>query len=446
MSKHVHAEQGNTNHQWLDVSLGDLGVLYCGQSPASKDVNTEGRGEIYVTGPEQWDGQKIVSEKWTTDPKRIAPDGSIFITVKGCVGEMFRGERCAIGRDIYAFKPSKELNFDFVFWAIQEGIQKVIAHAKGDIPGISKYHILDHRILLPGRKAQDRAVAKLDELFSELEKGIESLKAAREQLKAYRQAVLKHAFEGRLTEQWREENNAPPWVNTTLGKQLSFLTSGSRGWAKFYAESGEIFIRAQNLKHDALVLDDVAFVNLPDKAEGMRTRVQKGDLLITITGANVTKTGYVTADIGSAYVSQHVALARPVEDVDTEYLYWYLVAEAGGRKQLNDMAYGAGKPGLNLDNIRSVQFPMPSFDEQREVVTCIESLLSLEEKLLSDIDQQIEGTPILRHAILKKAFSGQLVEQDPADEPASALLDRIKAEKSSAGGKSRKKKKEEEAA
>jgi type I restriction enzyme S subunit len=155
------------------------------------------------------------------------------------------------------------------------------------------------------------------------------IQTAQEQLKVYRQAVLKHAFEGKRTAQ----RSKTPWLRTTLGEKLSFLTSGSRGWAKYYAKQGDIFIRAQNLKYDRLDLQDVALVNLPSKSEGMRTRVQAGDLLITITGANVTKTAFVKSDIGTAFVSQHVALARPNEDCNPEFLYWYLVAEAEGRKQ-----------------------------------------------------------------------------------------------------------------
>ena len=201
------AEQKNKNPKgWEQVSLSQLGELFCGQSPSSSTVNAEGIGTVYVTGPEQWDGKDIISNKWTTDPKRIAPDNSIFITVKGSVGEMFRGNSCAIGRDIYAFKPSEPLNFEFVYHAIQEGVNEIVLFAKGDIPGISKNHILDHNIYLPSRKTQDLVVAKIEELFSELDKGIERLKTAREQLKVYRQALLKHAFEGKLTEQWRKDN------------------------------------------------------------------------------------------------------------------------------------------------------------------------------------------------------------------------------------------------
>jgi restriction endonuclease S subunit len=214
-------------------------------------------------------------------------------------------------------------------------------------------------------REQQRILSKIEELFSELDKGIESLKTARAQLKIYRQAVLKHAFEQYVGNK------------TTLGKLLSYVTSGSRGWADYYSDVGDTFIRAQNLKYDRLDLTECAYVSLPNKTEGTRTRVQNGDLLITITGANVTKSALVESDLGTAYVSQHVALCRPIKDVLPKFLYWFIVAESAGRKQLTTAAYGAGKPGLNLDNIKSVQINIPPYDRQVSTVEIIEIKLDL---------------------------------------------------------------------
>jgi type I restriction enzyme S subunit len=292
-------------------------------------------------------------------------------------------------------------------------------------------------IPVPPAAEQLRIVAKLEELFSALDKAVESLTTAREQLKVYRQAVLKHAFEGKLTAVWRCEH--PDWRQTRVGDEIEFLTSGSRGWADYYSDQGEIFIRAQNLKHDRLDLTDIAFVKLPSgSAEGIRTRVQVGDVLITITGANVTKTGILQADIGTAYVSQHVALCRSGPTIVPEFLYWYLLSEAGGRRQLNMAAYGAGKPGLNLDNIRDVTISLPHLDEQQYIVALINAAISDEGNLSATIDAELSRTTALRHSILKKAFSGQLAAQDQTDEPAAALLERIRAEREQ-GGRTRQK-------
>lgn len=296
---------------------------------------------------------------------------------------------------------------------------------------------------------QRRIVAKIEELFSELDEGVANLKKARAQLAVYRQALLKHAFEGRLTVEWRAlhrpeatvQSHMPhpveSWRFTTLGDLTEYITSGSRGWAEFYADSGPIFIRAANLNRDRLDLSDVAFVSLPEGVEGTRTRTQVGDVFVTITGANVTKAGFLDRQIGEAYVSQHVALCRPIDPSISEYLHLYIISEAGGRRDLEKAAYGAGKPGLNLDNLRTLQIPMPTRSEIFEIVKAIRSQLSSITALEADIDQNLQRAEALRQSILKKAFAGELVPQDPSDEPASVLLARVRAEREAQAGKSK---------
>jgi type I restriction enzyme, S subunit len=138
----------------LDTNLGNL---HCGQSPLSETVNQNGLGTPYISGPEQWDGFQIQMSKWTTARCLVAPANSIFITVKGAgVGKMFPGTTAAIGQDIYAFEPSIEMDYAFIYRALQYSIQDVIAKAHGDIPGLTKDHILSHGIMVPGPLLKER--------------------------------------------------------------------------------------------------------------------------------------------------------------------------------------------------------------------------------------------------------------------------------------------------
>jgi type I restriction enzyme S subunit len=194
-------------NKWEKKNLGELGTLFCGQSASVNDVNTSGIGTVYVTGPEQWDGSKIHISKWTTKPKRVVPDGCIFITVKGAgVGKTFPGIPCAIGRDVYAFKPNSDVSQKFIYWAIIFSVQDVIRHAVGDIPGISKSHISDHEIFVPPFDEQELVVAEIEKQFSRLDEAVASLKRIQVNLKRYKAAVLKAAVEGKLTEQWRKDH------------------------------------------------------------------------------------------------------------------------------------------------------------------------------------------------------------------------------------------------
>ena len=99
------------------------------------------------------------------------------------------------------------------------------------------------------------------------------------------------------------------WATNKLGELLDSLTSGSRGWAEYYAESGDIFLRIQNVRRNELLLDDIAYVNAPSTAEANRTRVQPGDVLLSIT-ADLGRTAVVPEEIGTAFINQHLSILR----------------------------------------------------------------------------------------------------------------------------------------
>jgi type I restriction enzyme, S subunit len=196
---------------WIPTVIRALGNLHCGQSPPSETVNQNGLGTPYISGPEQWDGFQIQMSKWTTARCLVAPANSIFITVKGAgVGKMFPGTTAAIGQDIYAFEPSIEMDYAFIYRALQYSIQDVIAKAHGDIPGLTKDHILSHGIMVPGPRTQRAVSSRIEELFSTLDEADKALDRVRSlgerrrvlPLKAastrLRLAILREAFTGKL--------------------------------------------------------------------------------------------------------------------------------------------------------------------------------------------------------------------------------------------------------
>jgi type I restriction enzyme S subunit len=177
---------------------------------------------------------------------------------------------------------------------------------------------------------------------------------------------------------WKQKYKEPPapdaadltelpegWCWASLEQLTTLITSGSRGWGDSYAEIGPLFIRAQDIKTDHLKLESIARVELPSDSEGTRTRVYKDDLLVTITGANVTKAAHVTFEMEEAYVSQHVGLVRPVMPATAVYIYSWIVSPSQGRRELLRLAYGAGKPGLNLENLRTLIVALPPVRESK---------------------------------------------------------------------------------
>ena len=142
------------------------------------------------------------------------------------------------------------------------------------------------------------------------------------------------------------------WEKCELNDLVEYVTSGSRDWSKFYADSGANFIRTQDINQNELCLDSVAKVQLPEKVEGKRTLVKKDDLLITITGANVGKCAILNKEVEESYVSQSVALVRLFYSELSPFLHLQLIAARGERTELQKAAYGMGRPVLNLTNIK----------------------------------------------------------------------------------------------
>ena len=263
---------------------------------------------------------------------------------------------------------------------------------------------------------QQRIVTKIDSLFSELENGVTLLKTIKAQLAIYRQAILKWAFED-ISELVQIKNIA------------SLVTSGSRGWAKYYSNNGAKFIRIGNLKRYGINIDfmDIQYVTLPQKVEGARSLLMEKDILISIT-ADLGSIGFVETDLGEAYINQHIALVRLKDKVLSKFYAWFLRSNKGQEELLKNKR-GAGKLGLGLDDIRNTRVPIINDENAISILQKIESRLSVCDKLEQTIDQTLALSASLRQSILKKAFEGRLAPQDPNDEPAEKLLERIKAEK-----------------
>lgn len=307
---------------------------------------------------------------------------------------------------------------------------------------LTQERFLSVPLILCPYSEQTRIVKKLDELLAQVDTIKARIDAIPTILKHFRQSVLAAAVSGKLTEEWRGSSDyleVNEFLEIPVGWQIlrvedlvEYVTSGSRGWAKYYSDNGSLFVRSQDINTDELKIEQAAYVDLPEQAEGRRTKVQVEDILITITGANVTKCARVKIALEDAYISQHVALLRLSDSNASQFIELALKAENAGRKQLTDMAYGGGKPGLNLQNIKEVRFGVPSGVEQKLIVGKVGELFAFADQIEQRVKDAQSRINNLTQSILAKAFRGELVPQDPNDEPADVLLERIKKEREAA--------------
>lgn len=178
--------------------------------------------------------------------------------------------------------------------------------------------------------------------------------------------------------------NPRGWEVRRVGDLLAFLTSGLRGWARYYCDSGSTFLRIQNVGRNELRLDDLAYVDAPRNAEAERTRIKEGDVLLSIT-ADLGRTGVVSAQLAGAYINQHLAILRPPE-VNPYYLSAFIASE-GGQSQIRRLNRGGVKAGLNFDDVRSIAVMLPPLDRQGNYQDIVERRRIYVDKLLVSMQE-----------------------------------------------------------
>ena len=345
---------------------------------------------------------------------------------------------------------------------------------------------------------QRRIVAKIEELFSELDKGIESLNTARIQLATYRQAVLKHAFEGKLTAQWRSENKdkletreqllarikqerasryemqLQEWKTTVkmweesgkagkkpprpkkpleiadvphdviaklpqlpeswVWRKLGSLTCGVKyGTAAKSAKAGTApVLRMGNIQNAKFDWADLVYTS--DDDELSEYLLHDGDVLFNRTNSPelVGKTAIYRGERRAIFAGYLIRVNHIRSVADSQYVNLFLNSHVARKYGNSVKTDGVNQSNINGTKLSNYPFPCCSIEEQREVTSILEKTLSLVDETEAGISQELQKADALRQSVLKKAFAGQLVAQDLSDEPASVLLDRIKAVKDQA--------------
>ena len=433
------------------------------------------------------------------DDQYLVETGEILIGMDGDFAvSRWSGGKALLNQRVCKITLTSDL-FDegFLFLCLQPFLDAINAETSSvTVKHLSSKTIEEIPLPLPPLMEQRRLVCKIEELFSELDKGVESLETARAQFNVYRQAVLKHAFEGRLTAQWREENKdkleRPEQLLARIKRerearyerQLKEWEAAVKGWEES-GKPGKRPPRPRMPLEIADVHDDVIAIlpELPDCWRWVRVRdccevvrggsprpagdtryydgtipfLKVADLTRTkgayldthsfsIKEAGLQKTRLVEppilmlsnsgATLGIPKVcrikttfNDGIAAFLGLDPDDLLYHYYFWTSKT---LQLRAINQGAAQPNLNTDLIKETLIPLCTHEEMRIVAKHVGRLLSMCDQLIAGIESQLIRSNALRQSILRQAFAGQLVAQDPKDEPASVLLDRIRAEREQA--------------
>jgi len=235
-------------------------------------------------------------------------------------------------------------------------IDEMVRHATGaTYPAISDRIVTASQMPIYPLPEQRRIAAILD--------GADALRvkrrAALAQLDEMAQAIFMEMFGSPASSLQTHES---------LGNHLSFVTSGGRNWSRFYAAHGSRFIRSLDVQMNSIGDDEITFVEPPSNAEARRTQVRAGDVLLTITGSRIGRVTAVPTALADSFVSQHVAILRLRDTLLPQFLSYFLSLPNGGQVQIESMQYGQTKPGLNFDQIKRFQVPVPSISKQNQFV------------------------------------------------------------------------------
>lgn len=313
------------------------------------------------------------------------------------------------------------LNNQFLLYQLHSLKRQIEKDAYGGAqPNISSTKIEEMEIVLPPIKEQYEIVQKIEELFGELDKGIENLKTAQDQLKVYRQAVLKWAFEGKLTNENVKEGELPEeWAHKELGTIASKIFDGPFGSnlkSDDYVDDGIRVIRLENIGVLEFKEEYKTFISKEKYASLDKHTVSAGDIIFSSFIIEKVRVAVLPPGIKLAINKADCFCIRvDVKNLNTNYLAYFLSTK-NVYNQLIDEVHGATRPRINTKQLKSCIVPICSLDHQKQVVQEIESRLSVCDKIKETITTSLQQAEALRQSILKKAFEGKLLKVQQAAE------------------------------
>ncbi|MBM0236555.1 restriction endonuclease subunit S [Micromonospora sp. ATA32] len=373
--------------------LGDLVTFLSGYAFRSQAFNSEGDGLPLVRIRDVVTGRSNTFYSGPFDDRFLVVDGDYLIGMDGEFNlARWRGGRALLNQRVCKIdQVSPLLDRHYLARFLPAALKKI----EDATPFVTVKHLsvkdLNEVVIPVPPLAEQRRIAEALDRADEL-------RAKRREALAHVDDLIQPIF---LEMFGNRRTILTGWPTTTLGELLDFLTSGSRGWAAHYADRGDLFLRIQNVRGGELLLEDVAYVQAPDTAEARRTRVQPGDVLLSIT-ADLGRTAVVPNDLGTAFINQHLSIIR-CSKLDPAFLSAYLSSPAGQDQILRRNRQGV-KAGLNFDDVRAVIVPYPPRALQVEYakrVAAVRQLRSRHRASMAELDA-------LFAALQDRAFQGLL--------------------------------------
>lgn len=281
---------------------------------------------------------------------------------------------------------------------------------------------------LPPTAEQERIVAKLDDLFSRLDKIKASLDKIPFLLKNFRQQVLTQAVTGKLTEEWRKGKDLEEWEEKLMKNACEKVQSGGTPKGSKFETEGIPFFKVYNIVDQKISFDyKPQFISREIQDSQCKKSISyAGDVLMNIVGPPLNKVAIIPHTFPECNINQAITLFRPNENLLNKYLYYFLREGSPVNSLINETRGVVGQVNISLTQCRNFKIKIPPIKEQKEIVNRVESLFAKADAIQQKYEVLKAKIEQLPQAILHKAFKGELVPQLESDGDAKDLLKEIK--------------------
>lgn len=483
----------NLTINWVWTRLEEISDIILGQSPPSSTYNEIGNGLPFYQGKSEFGDIYPTPQKWCIAPKKIAEKGDVLISVRAPVGPTnICPEKSCIGRGLAAIRPLGGIETFFTLYLMRAFKNSIIGKGTGTtFDAITGIQLKEFAIPLPPLPEQRAIVSKIEQLFSDLDNGIDNFKKAQAQLKLYHQSVLKAACEGKLVpteaelaraqgrdyeaadvllarilkkrrEKWNGKGKykEPEALDTSGMPKLpegwfwtrfeQIVSLSQNGFGKRLSKEGNptIVLRLADITNGEISLNNVRRIGATIW-EIEKYKLLNNDLLcIRVNGSRNLVGRMIRYKPVPEPITfcDHFIRFQLVEPTITHFLSIYFNTERVRKFVEFNMVSTAGQNTVSQVTIMAIAFPLPPLAEQHRIVAEVERRLTISDKMEATITESLQKAESLRQGILKKAFEGKLLNKKelekarsaPDWEPAEKLLERIRQEKERTGEKKRK--------
>lgn len=393
---------------WKWVKLKDICEVVTGTTPPKSDISNYGKEIPFFKPPHLWDGlisetEEMLSVKGA-EKARVVPPNTVLVTCIGNLGRTgFVKKNAAFNQQINAILENDKIVGKYIFYQAQSPtfrnqLEKLATGTTVSIVNKGNFETIN--IPLAPKETQQAIVSKIEELFSELDKGISDLKTAQQQLKTYRQSVLKWAFEGKLTNENVKEGELPEgWESKTFNDIIEI----SKEKYKPNSSESKFYIGLEHIEKNLGVLTPECGI---EEIKTLKNKFNTGEILYGKLRPYLNKV-YLAKENGVC--STDILVLKTKENCNAQFLT-HLMLGVDFVNTMSENTSGVNLPRVSTKFILEYPIKLPPIKEQQSIVQEIESRLSVADKMDESIAQSLQQAEALRQSILKKAFAGELVE------------------------------------